>query len=103
MTEENRQETTNNSQWSISPDFAKFLLTIVASFVGSLIAICLFSAVIRPPERPYCPMMIPPSFDAPYYGAGEYRPDCPYKRHKMEAKRKDFEAPVKKDVKTDKK
>lgn len=103
MTEEIKQENTNNCQWSISPDFAKFLLTILASFVGCLVALCLFTAVIRPPERPYCPMT-PPSYDAPYHhGQGHFKPDCPYKKHKMEAKKKDFKAPVKKETKTDKK
>ncbi len=101
MTEETKQETQINSQWSISPDFAKFLLTIVASFVGCLVALCLFSAVIRPPERPYCPM---PRYDASmyYYGNGDFQPDCPYKKHKMNAKKKDFKAPAKKAPQKDK-
>ncbi len=103
MTDEIKQETVTNSQWSISPDFAKFLLMILGSFIGCLIALCLFSAVIRPPEKPYCPMM-PPRYDAPYYHyRGEFRPGCPCKKQKMDAPRKDVKAPAKQAPKQDKK
>ena len=76
MTEENRQE-----RWSISPDFAKFLLTILGTFVGSLIALSLYGGLINPPKQ--CPMYPPPSYYAPMYYGDEYVPECPYKKHKM--------------------
>ncbi len=99
MTEEIKQETENNSKWSISPDFAKFLLTIAASFIGCLVALCLFTAAIRPPERP-CPPAMHLRYDAPYYdGHREFKPDHPHKKHKIEAKKNDIKPPVKKEIK----
>ena len=81
MTEENRQE-----RWSISPDFAKFLLTILSTFVGSLIALSLYGGLINPPKQ--CPMYTPPSYYAPMYYGDEYAPDCPYTQHKMKPYKK---------------
>ena len=101
MTEEINQET-KSSQWSISPDFAKFLLTILATFIGCLIALCLFSAVTRPQGKPCC--YPPPRFEAPmYHHRGEFRPHKPYKHHKIDAPRKEFKAPAPKAPKEDKK
>lgn len=54
--EENKQETLKNEKWTVSADFKNFLLSILASFLGCLVALCLFSAVKRPQDGPkYCP------------------------------------------------
>ncbi len=83
MTEEIKEEQVKPNQWSISPDFRNFLLTILASFFGCLVALCLYNATIRPPVKPCpCPAK-PPVYGAPYHHRGEFRPDRPYKHHKI--------------------
>lgn len=84
MTEEIKQENCKRETWTISPDFGKFLLTILASFLGCLIALCLYSAAVKPSFKP-CNVPPPPRFEAPMHHRGEFRPDCPYKKHKMHA------------------
>ena len=92
MTEEIKEERTNRGQWSISPDFARFLLTILASFLGCLVALCLYGAAVKPALNP-CPVP-PPRYEAPvYHHKGEFRPDRVRKHHKMHV-----QAPNKQDI-----
>lgn len=62
-------------------ELCRFLLTILGSFLGCLVALCLFSAVNKP-QPPVPPM--PPRFEAPappivdcpcMRYRGEFRPD----------------------------
>ncbi len=82
MSDENKQENKDYDRWAVSPDFQKFLATIFASFVGCLVAICLYNASVGLNVRCSCPMPMP-RYDVPMYYGGEFAPDCPYKKHKM--------------------
>lgn len=58
-------------------ELSRFLLVILGSFLGCLVALCLFSAVNKPqPPRPM-PMM-PPQFAAP---APHHHMDCHCRHH----------------------
>ncbi len=107
MTEEIKQEICNCEKWTIGPEFKQFLLTILASFLGCIVALCLYSAAIKPKHCP-CPPP-PPRFEAVrhfdvYQGVplrGDFRPDRPHRHHRLDAqgpKVKDIKAPVKKDA-----
>lgn len=107
MTEEIKQETCNYEKWTISPEFKQFLLMILASFLGCLVALCLYSAAIKPKKHCPCPPP-PPRFEAVgrFDGyqvppRGDFRPDRPHRHHRLDApgpKAKDFKAPIKKDA-----
>lgn len=102
MSDENKQGNQDYNRWSVSPDFQKFLATIFASFVGALIALCLYYASIGTPVRCSCPMPFP-SYDAPMYYDSEYGMDCPYKKHNMKPYKKHVkQAPAKKAPKAEK-
>lgn len=65
MTEEIKDEKKCNC--CISPEYKQFLLTILASFLGALVALCLYNASLKPQYPP-----------APSFGP------CPmHKMHKM--------------------
>ena len=69
MTEEIKEEKKCNC--CISPEYKQFLLTILAAFLGCLVALCLYNAA-RKPQLPPMPM--------PYYGQ-----PCPIqKMHKFD-------------------
>lgn len=92
MTEQEiKTETVKNEKWTVSDDFKNFLLTILASFLGCLVALCLYSAATKPPAKP-CPMP-PLRFEAPrHHGIdaarppkGDFRPDRARKHHEIKA------------------
>ena len=59
-------------------ELSRFLLMILGSFFGCLLALCLFSAVKKPqPPIPIMPMM-PPQVVAPHH---HMDCDCPCHRH----------------------
>lgn len=107
MTEEIKQETCNCEKWSVGPEFKQFLLMILASFLGCLIALCLYSAAIKPQKHCPCPPP-PPRYEAVRHfdgyqipPRGDFRPDRPHRHHRLDApgpKAKDFKAPIKKDA-----
>lgn len=86
MSDETKQRNAEYDRWEVTPDFRKFLLTIVASFVGCLVAICLYYAAIAQPVS--CSMPAPRYYDYPMYYGGDYAPECPYKQHKMKPVKK---------------
>ncbi len=103
MTEETKNEIVQRSKWSISPEFGNFLLTILASFLGCLVALCLYSAAVRPLMKP-CPLPPPPPrFEAPMHHRGEFRPYKHHKHHKIAPDKRKFDKPIKETPKTDKK
>ena len=73
MTEEIKEE--KKCQCCISPEYKQFLLTILAAFLGCLVALCLYSAAVKPK------MPTPPP-----YGFGG---PCPI--HKMQMHHPRFE------------
>lgn len=100
MSDENNQKHQEYDRWAVSPDFQKFLATIFASFVGCLVAICLYNASVGLNVSCSCPMPMP-AYDVPaYYGAA---PGCPYKNHKMKPyKKHEMKHPAKKAPEQDK-
>ena len=66
MTEEIKQE----NKWAISKEYRQFLLTILASFLGCLVALCLYNASLRPQ-----PPVI--HVDCPCAMHNMHRPDFP--------------------------
>ena len=87
MSDENNQKNKDYDRWAVSPDFQKFLATIFASFVGCLVALCLYYASVGTPVRCSCPMPMP-RYDAPMYYGSEFAPDCPYKNQKVKPYKK---------------
>ncbi len=87
MSDETKGPNFEYRSWAISPDFQKFLFNIVASFVGCLVALCLYYASVGVPVRCSCPMSMP-RYDVPMYYGSEFAPDCPYKKHKMNPAKK---------------
>lgn len=92
-------------------ELSRFLLMILGSFFGCLLALCLFSAVKKPqPPMPVMPMM-PPQITAPYHHHmdcncpchrhhGEFRPDRKHHPDMHRPARPDRpDRPVKKDIK----
>lgn len=64
--EEIKQNSAKVEKWTVSSDFKIFLLGVLASFLGCLTALCLFSAVKRPPTGPkHCPKQ--PRYEAVKY------------------------------------
>lgn len=61
-------------------ELRRFLLTILGSFLGCLVALCLFGAVNKPqsPVVPPCPPC-PPRFEAPM---PPHHLDCPCMHHR---------------------
>ncbi len=99
MSDENKQENAAYNRWAVSYDFQRFLLMILGSFVGCLIALCLYYASVGTPVRCSCSSV--PRYDM-YYGGGEYRPDCPYKKHKMKPYKPEKQNPAEKAPKSEK-
>ena len=94
-------------------ELCRFLQTILGSFLGCLVALCLYGAAVKPQPPQPCPMF-PPRFEAPRpYHFDAHRPRGEFKCHKM--KKHNFDKkrgenrgpkhpvpPVKKEVKPNK-
>ncbi|MBO6088117.1 hypothetical protein J6P92_07240 [bacterium] len=67
----------------ISEDYKRFLLTILASFLGCLVALCLYGAATKPqiPPQP-CPLI---RMEAPNFG--HHRGNHPEFNHRKTDKR----------------
>ncbi len=90
MTEEIKEE--KQEKFVLSPDLKQFLLTILASFLGCLVALCLYSSAVKPKFK-HCPPP-PPRFEAVRHFDGyqaippkrDFRPDRPHhKHHRLDA------------------
>ena len=82
----------------------KFLLIVLASFIGALIALCLYSAALKPQPQHPAPIM-PPRFEA--QAPQQHFGGCNCKHHgefKQDARpdRQDVKPPVKHPEKIDK-
>ena len=86
MSDEKQQPDFDGRKWSISPEFQQFLLTILATFIGCLIALCLYNASIGSFRDP---RPLPPSF-APVHKGMEFAPGCPFQDREMRPPRKHF-------------
>ena len=100
MTEEIKEEKKCNC--CISPEYKQFLLTILASFLGCLVALCLYNASVKPKYPPApnfgpCPIQKMHKFHKGF-------PNPEFRKHKMhkpgefapeKIRRDNFEPPVK--------
>ena len=85
MSDEKQQTDFDGRKWSISPEFQQFLLTILATFIGCLVALCLYYASVGTPVRCSCPM-----YGAPAYYESNFAPDYPYPNREMRPPKKHF-------------
>lgn len=78
MTEEIKEEKKCNC--CISPEYKQFLLTILASFLGCLVALCLYSAAMKPQLPP------PPCGGCPIKKMHQFHkgfPDKHFQKHRI--------------------
>lgn len=97
MTDEIKEEIKEEKKCNccISADYKRFLLTILASFVGCLIALCLYNASVKPPMPPQpCPIvrMEVPQFE---HHRGPH-PNFEHKKFDKKFEHKNFDGPQKK-------
>ena len=95
MTEEIKEEVKNEKRccYCISEGYKRFLLTILGSFVGCLIALCLYNASVGFPQLP------PPPCHRVEFVEFDYNEEIPEFEHQKPAKKfehKDFEGARKK-------
>ena len=101
MTEEIKEEKKCNC--CISPEYKQFLLTILAAFLGCLVALCLYNAAVKPQlppvmYNPPCPIQKMHKFDrgipGPQFDKGKF-----HKHHKFapDKMRGEHKPPVKPD------
>jgi len=76
----------------ISDDYKKFLLTILASFLGCLVALCLYGATTRPqlPPQP-CPCPIKRMESPKFEHHGGDRGQFDHKKHHGQFEHKKFD------------
>lgn len=96
MSDENKQVSCECNRWAVSPDFQKFLLTILASFVGCLVALCLYNAAVGTNVRCSCPMSPAIMYDAPMPPRPEFGPEHRMDDHRVKPHKKHPNGPMEK-------